>query len=60
MTMIESKTLVSFVSTPISWCESQAIEFDLPLPAECWMRYRLPAPLAAASASSFSTTSNWW
>ena len=23
---------------PISWCASQAMEFDLPLPAECWIR----------------------
>ena len=23
---------------PMSWCASQAMEFDLPLPAECWIR----------------------
>ena len=42
MTMTESKTsLLSFpnpVFTPMSWCASQAMEFDLPLPAECWIR----------------------
>ena len=37
-TMIESKTPASSRSRPISWCASQAIEFDLPLPAECWIR----------------------
>ena len=42
-----------------SWWASQAIEFDLPLPAECWIRYRLPAPCAPASASSSRTTSSW-
>ncbi len=25
-------------SRPMSWCASQAMEFDLPLPAECWIR----------------------
>ncbi len=25
-------------SRPISWWASQAMEFDLPLPAECWIR----------------------
>ena len=24
--------------SPMSWCASQAMEFDLPLPAECWIR----------------------
>ena len=28
----------SSCSRPISWWASQAIEFDLPLPAECWIR----------------------
>ncbi len=48
------------VSSPISWCASQAMELLLPLPAECWIRYRLPTPLVFASASSFRTTSSWW
>ena len=26
------------LSSPMSWWASQAMEFDLPLPAECWMR----------------------
>jgi hypothetical protein len=33
--MIESTTAESFLFKPIIWCESQAMEFDLPLPAEC-------------------------
>ena len=37
-TMMESKTLPSSLSRPMSWCASQAMEFDLPLPAECWIR----------------------
>ena len=37
-TMIESKTGASSFRRPMSWCASQAIEFDLPLPAECWIR----------------------
>ena len=37
-TMIESKTALSSCFRPISWWASQAMEFDLPLPAECWIR----------------------
>ena len=37
-TMIESKTVASSFFRPMSWCASQAMEFDLPLPAECWIR----------------------
>jgi hypothetical protein len=37
-TMIESNTRVSSRSSPISWWANHAIEFDLPLPAECWIR----------------------
>ncbi len=59
-TMIESKTSWPFFRTAISWCASQAIEFDLPLPAECWIRYLLPEPSAPTSARSFLTTSSWW
>ena len=36
------------------------MELDLPLPAECWIRYGFPAPLRSASARSFRTTSSWW
>jgi hypothetical protein len=34
----------------------KAIEFDLPLPAECWIRYLLPAPLSRTSASALQRT----
>ena len=34
---VEDSSASSF-SRPMSWCASQAIEFDLPLPAECWIR----------------------
>ena len=37
-TMMESNTGESSRSSPMSWCASQAMEFDLPLPAECWIR----------------------
>ena len=37
-TMTESKTSLSSRFRPMSWCASQAMEFDLPLPAECWIR----------------------
>ena len=34
-----SKTGSSFSScSDCRWCASHAIEFDLPLPAECWIR----------------------
>ena len=33
-------------------CESQAIEFDFPEPAECWKRYLCPAPCSRAWASA--------
>ena len=36
--MIESKSFSPSFSRSISWCASQAMELDLPLPAECWMR----------------------
>ena len=26
------------LASPMSWWASQAMEFDLPLPAECWIR----------------------
>ena len=52
------RLLVACAVSPMSWWASQAIEFDLPLPAECWIRYRLPAPCVAASASSLRTTSS--
>ena len=34
-TMMESKMAASLFFSPIIWCASQAMEFDLPLPAEC-------------------------
>jgi hypothetical protein len=37
-TMIESNTVAPFFWRPMSWWASQAMEFDLPLPAECWTR----------------------
>lgn len=37
-TMMESKMGAPLFASPISWWASQAMEFDLPLPAECWMR----------------------
>ena len=38
-TMTDSKTSArSARFRPMSWCASQAMEFDLPLPAECWIR----------------------
>ena len=36
--LMESKTGCPSFSRPMSWCASQAMELDLPLPAECWMR----------------------
>jgi hypothetical protein len=41
MTMTESKTSrpsPPSLLAPMSWCDSQAMELDLPLPAECWIR----------------------
>ena len=35
---VEHASLAVRAARPISWCASQAIEFDLPLPAECWIR----------------------
>ena len=43
-TMIESKTVLPSFFRGINWCASHAIEKLLPLPAECWIRYRFPAP----------------
>ena len=34
-TMTESKSALPSCSSPISWWASHAMEFDLPLPAEC-------------------------
>ena len=59
-TMTESKSVSPSRSRPIIWWASQAMELDLPLPAECWMRYLGPTPLPDASANSPRTTSNWW
>ena len=36
--MVESKTVLSSFWSPMSWRASQAMELDLPLPAECWIR----------------------
>ena len=38
ITRIESKISAPFPLRPINWCANHAIEFDLPLPAECWIR----------------------
>ena len=59
-TMTESKRVASSRCRPMSWWASQAIELDLPLPAECWMRYLAPTPRADAWARSLRTTSSWW
>ncbi len=59
-TMTESKISLPVRLTPISWCASHAMELDLPLPAECWIRYFLPTPCSCTSASVFLTTSSWW
>ena len=59
-TMMESNTPASSFLSPINWWASQAMELDLPLPAECWMRYRFPAPCWRVSAKSRRTTSSWW
>ena len=56
-TITESKTTSPSRSSPISWWASQAMELDLPLPAECWIRYFAPAPSLDASAKSPLTTS---
>jgi hypothetical protein len=37
-TMIESKIGEPPFSSPMSWWANQAMELDLPLPAECWIR----------------------
>ena len=55
-----SKTTSLSRSSPVSWWASQAMELDLPLPAECWIRYLQPTPLLDTSSSSLRTTSNWW
>ena len=59
-TMMESNTPASSFLSPINWWASQAMELDFPLPAECWMRYRFPAPCRCVSAKSRRTTSSWW
>jgi hypothetical protein len=43
-TITESNTVTSLAVSPINWCDNQAMEFDLPEPAECWIRTRRPAP----------------
>ena len=44
----------------ISLKASHDIEFDLPDPAECWIRYCPPTPLVPTSSRSRFTTSSWW
>src|SRR5690606_2070085 len=41
-------------------CASHAIEFVLPEPAECWIRYLLPAPSTLVVSSRLVTASHWW
>ncbi len=59
-TMMESNTPAASFRSPINWWASQAMELDFPLPAECWMRYRFPAPCRRVSASNRRTTLSWW
>ena len=37
--------LAAVIGEPTNWCASQAMEFDLPDPAECWIRYAPPRAL---------------
>ena len=37
-TMIESNTSLPSFRGLMSWCDSHAMELDLPLPAECWIK----------------------
>ena len=57
-TIIESNAGWPSLRRPMSWWASHAMEFDFPLPAECWIKYRLPAPFQATSASRRRTTSS--
>jgi len=45
----------SFWRNSTSWCASQAMVLLLPLPAECWIKYRLPTPSAWARYSKART-----
>ena len=58
--MVEPNTVSPSFWTPMSCRVSQAMELDLPLPAECWMRYRRPAPWVETSERIRRTTSSWW
>ena len=40
-------------------CASQAMVFDFPDPAECWISLLLPGPCARAAVSSRRTASHW-
>ena len=57
-TTMESNTTAPSFSSSINWCASQAMELLLPLPAECWIRYFLPAPCSAASLRRSRTAPN--
>ena len=41
-------------------CASQAIEFVLPEPAECWIKYLCPGPSFRVALSRLVTASHWW
>lgn len=60
-TMTESKVFeLSLLCKFASPCASHAIEFVLPEPAECWIRYLLPAPSTLVVSSRLVTASHWW
>ena len=58
--MVEPKMVSPSFCSPMSWRASHAMELDLPLPAECWIRYFLPAPFRDASYRIRRTDSSWW
>ena len=41
-------------------CAVHAIEFVLPEPAECWIRYFRPGPSVRTVSSSARVQSSWW